>query len=140
MCKLSSNSNTPRNRGQNTVVGLLFAFLCFCVLAGGCRDKQPQVEILSLEGRVEKIDRSSDSTGKISVAFFSEKQKQEIIGTAQVTQETEIMIDGAAALLKDLREGERIRGEVRIEKKGGKKVQEVIKIQVERPRTGASGG
>ena len=76
----------------------------------------------------------------VKLAFFSEKQKQEITGTAQVTKETEIMIDGAAATFKDLREGERIRGEVRVEKKGVKKVQTVLKIHVERPKSGGSGG
>ena len=110
------------------------------VLCGGCGEKQQQAEIISLEGKVEKIERTSDTTGKITVAYFSEKQKQEMTGTAQVTKETEIMIDGAAAILKDLREGERVRGEVRVEKKGGKKIQTVLKIHVERPKSGASGG
>ena len=110
------------------------------VLGGGCGEKQQQAEIISLEGKVEKIERTSDNAGKITVAYFSEKQKQEMTGTAQVTKETEIMIDGAAAILKDLREGERVRGEVRVEKKGGKKIQTVLKIHVERPKSGASGG
>src|SRR3990172_4553002 len=110
------------------------------VLCGGCGEKQPQAEIISLEGKVEKIERTSDTTGKITVAYFSEKQKQEIHGTAQVTKETEIMIDGAAATLKDLREGERVRGDVRVEKKGGKKEQSVLKIQVDRPKSVPSGG
>ena len=131
MRKLSMECHRPR-------VLILLALLP--VLCGGCGEKQPQAEIISLEGKVEKIERTSDTTGKITVAFFSEKQKQEMTGTAQVTKETEIMIDGAAATLKDLREGERVRGEVRGEKKGGKKVQTVLKIHVERPKSGASGG
>ena len=106
----------------------------------GCGEKEPQAEIISLEGKVEKIERTSDTTGKITVAYFSEKQKVEVIGTGQVTKETEIMIDGAAATLKDLREGERVRGDVRVEKKGGKKVQSVLKIQVDRPKSVPSGG
>lgn len=110
------------------------------VLGGGCGEKQPQAEIISLEGKIEKIEHTSDNTGKITVAFFSEKQKQEMTDSAQVTKETEIMIDGAAAILKDLRDGDRVRGEVRVEKKGGKKIKSVLKINVERPKTGASGG
>jgi hypothetical protein len=131
MRKMSLEYNRPR------VLSLLASLFVFC---GGCGEKEHQAEIISLEGKVEKIERSSDTTGKITVAYYSEKQKQEIAGTAQVTKETEIMIDGAAAILKDLREGERVRGEVRVEKKGGKKVQSVLKIQVDRPKTGASGG
>jgi len=125
-------------RGHHGRVQVLLTLLP--VLCVGCGEKQQQAEIFSLEGKVEKIERSSDTTGKITVAYFSEKQKQEITGTAQVTKETEIMIDGAAATLKDLRDGERVRGEVRVEKKGGKRVQTVLKIHVERPKTGVSGG
>lgn len=131
MCKISMERHHP-------LVLILLAL--FPVLGGGCGEKQQQAEIISLEGKVEKIDRTSDTTGMITVAYFSEKQKQEIHGTAQVTKETEVMIDGAAAMLKDLRDGDRVRGEVRVEKKGGKKVQSVLKIHVERPKSGASGG
>ncbi len=131
MCKKS----TEYYRAQ---VLILIAFLS--VTSGGCGEKQQQAEIISLEGKVEKIERTSDNTGKITVAFFSEKQKQETTDTAQVTKETEIMIDGAVAILKDLREGERVRGEVRVEKKGGKKLKSVLKINVDRPKSSASGG
>ena len=131
MCRLSMKRHHP-------LFLILLALLP--VLGGGCRDKQQQAEIISLEGKVEKIERTSDTTGKITVAFFSEKQKQEMTGTAQVTKETEIMIDGAAATLKDLHDGDRVRGEVRVEKKEGKKIQSVLKIHVERPKSGASGG
>lgn len=133
MLKMSMERHRPR-------VLILLALLP--VLGGGCGEKQKQAEIISLEGKVEKIERTSDTTGKITVVFFSEKQQQEKTGTAQVTKETEIMIDGAAAILKDLHDGDRVRGEVRVEQKGGKKdpVQTVLKIHVERPKSGASGG
>jgi hypothetical protein len=44
------------------------------------------------------------------------------------------MINGAIAKLKDLREGERVRGEVRVEKKSGVKKQIALKIYVDRPK------
>jgi len=133
MCKIPVEFHGPR-------VLILLALLP--VLCGGCGEKQKQAEIISLEGKVEKIERTSDTTGKITVAYYSEKKEQEIHVTAQVTKDTEIMINGAAATLKDLREGERVRGDGRIEKKGGKKdpVQTVLKIHVDRPKSGASGG
>src|SRR3989304_1143574 len=111
MCKMSMELHHPR---------ILLLIPLLPVLGGGCGEKQQQAEIISLEGKVEKIERTSDNTGKITVVYISDKQKQEMTGTAQVTKETEIMIDGAAATLKDLREGERVRGDVRVEKKGGK--------------------
>jgi hypothetical protein len=131
MRKISMERHRPR-------VLILMALLS--VLGGGCGEKQQQAEIISLEGKIEKIERTSDTKGKITVVFFSEKQKQEMTGTAEVTKETEIMIDGAAAILKDLHDGDQLRGEVRVEKKGDKKVQSVLKIKVERPKSGASGG
>ena len=112
----------------------------FPLLCGGCGEKEQQAEIITLEGKVAKIDRTSDTTGKITVLYFSEKQKQDMTGTAQVTKETEIMIDGAAATLKDLREGDHVRGEVRVDKRGGKKVQTIVKMHVDRPKSGGSGG
>ncbi len=115
------------------VLGLLPAII------GGCAEKQKPAEIISLEGKIEKIERATDSTGTITVTYFSEKQKQEISGVGQVTKETEIMIDGAVSSLKDLREGERVRGEVQVEKKAGARVLTVLKIHVNRPKTGAGG-
>jgi hypothetical protein len=110
------------------------------LLCGGCGEKEQQAEIITLEGKVAKIDRTSDTTGKITVLYFSEKQKQDMTGTAQVTKETEIMIDGAAAILKDLRDGDHVRGEVRVDKQGGKKVQTIVKMHVDRPKSSGSGG
>jgi hypothetical protein len=105
------------------------------ISAGGCNKEEKALEIISLEGRIEKIKRTNDTTGEITVTFFSEKQRQEIKGVAAVTEETEILLDGAAARLKDIREGERIRGQVRVEKKGGQKHNVVLKIQIERAKS-----
>ncbi|MEK7711279.1 MAG: hypothetical protein AAB341_05225 [Planctomycetota bacterium] len=105
------------------------------ITAGGCNKEEKPIEIMSLEGKIEKIERITDTTGEITVTFFSEKQRQEIKGVAAVTEETEILLDGTAARLKDIREGERIRGQVRVEKKGGQKYNVVLKIQVERAKS-----
>ena len=109
------------------------------ITAGGCNKEDKPIEIISLEGRIEKIKRTTDTTGEITVAFFSEKQRQEITGVAAVTEATEILLDGAAARLKDLREGERIRGQVRVEKKGGQRYTVALKIQVERAKPDSGG-
>jgi len=113
--------------------------LSLLVALTGCNKEEKPIEIITLEGKIEKIKRSTDTTGEISVVFYSEKQRQDITGAATVTEETEILLDGAAAKLKDLREGERIRGQVRVEKKGEKKSNVVLKIQVERARPDAGG-
>ena len=50
------------------------------------------------------------------------------------------MIDGTVSSLKDLREGERVRGEVRIDKKGDERIHTVLKLTIERPRAATSAG
>jgi transcription termination factor Rho len=100
----------------------------------GCREEKPKDEVISLSGKIEKIERISDESGTVTVTFFSEKQQQEIAGTGVVTKETEIMIDGAVSKLKDLREGDHVSGEVRVEKAGREKKQIALRIHVDRPK------
>ena len=101
--------------------------------AAGCRRNDPGFEVLTLQGKIEKLDVNSDETGEITLLYYSEKHGQEIIGAGLVTRETEIMINGAIAKLSDLREGDRVRGEVRLEEKQSEKIQTALKIYVDRP-------
>ena len=115
---------------------LMICVIPVVLVAGttGCRRNDDSIKVQTLEGKVEEIRVNPDGTGEISVLYFSEKQGQEVLGTGQVTSETEILINGAIASLRDIQVGERVRGEVRIEKKGGEKVQTALKIHVDRPR------
>lgn len=109
-------------------VVLVFAF----IVLPGCSKNELAFEIITLEGKIEKIDVTSESSGEISVLYYSEKNKQEMIRSGLVTKETEIMINGAIAKLSDLREGDRIRSEVRVDKKNKKKTPTALKIYVDR--------
>jgi transcription termination factor Rho len=100
---------------------------------GGCREAVPEIEVVSLEGRIEKVERTSDTTGKISVLYYSDKHKQEVMGVGEVTTATEILINGAVARLADLKEGDKVRGEVRVVKHKGERTTTAIKIYVDRP-------
>ena len=120
-----------KRRGVRTGCLLLVA-LIHC---SGCSKNDPEYEIVSLQqAKIEKIDPASDGTGEITVSYYSEKSGQQVVATGSVTKETEIMINGVIAKLEDLRVGERIRGEVRIEKKGKQKKQIALKIYVDRPK------
>ncbi|MFQ5591147.1 MAG: hypothetical protein ACE5HE_08300 [Phycisphaerae bacterium] len=99
---------------------------------GGCRENDPAYEVITLEGKVEKIDARPDGTGEITVVYFNEKRNQEMHGTGTVNRETEVMINGVLARLEDIRVGERIRGEVRIAKKGTDDERIALKIYVDR--------
>lgn len=98
----------------------------------GCRDDSDKPNIMPLEGRVESIDVRPDGTGTITILYFSEKHNQEITGIGEVTKLTEIMINGAVATLRDIREGDQVRGEVRVEKRDRQKKQIALKIHVDR--------
>ncbi len=112
---------------------LVLAFTLAAFTSPGCRRNDPGFELISLEGTIEEIKRNRDGTGEITVLYFSEKHGQEMLGMGLVTSETEIMINGAVAKLADLREGDRIRGDVRVDGKQGEKRQVALKIYVDRP-------
>jgi predicted lipase len=100
-------------------------------LGGGCSRAKQSSQVVTMEGRVEKISLTSDATGEIAV-LYRNKEKQEIIGTATVTNESEVMINGVLGKLADIKEGERIRGEVVVTRNGDKRTQRVLKIYVDR--------
>lgn len=112
----------------------LICVLTCAVILGGCKKNEESPKVQSLKGKVEKIEVNPDGTGRITIIYFSEKQDQEITGTGLVTKETEILINGAVASLSDIREGERVRGEVRIVKKGEERTQIALKIYIDRPK------
>ncbi len=114
--------------------------LAVALIVPGCSKKDEGPKVVPLVGKVEKIDVRSDGTGELTVLYYSEKHKQEVLGTAVVTKDTEIMIDGTVASLKDVREGEYVRGEVRIDKKGDERIHTVLKITIERPKADAGAG
>lgn len=124
-----------RPRGRSSAVGRIRCIVPLLTLwlLPGCADKKPEVEIVSLEGKITRLERTSDTAGTIGVLYYSEKQKQEIMGLGEVTGETEIMINGAIARLADLKEGDRVRGEVRVVKHKGERKTTALKIYVDRP-------
>jgi len=134
----SFRSRVPTSLRRSCYRGLLASWLLLTALPG-CGDKESPPELMTLEGKIEKLERTSDKTGKLTVLYYNERQKQEMLGTGDVTAETEIMMDGAIATLADLHEGQHVRGDVRIEKKGGKKVQTVVRVRVERAKSAGSG-
>ena len=106
-------------------------------VAVGCRQKDDTPEILSLNGKVEKIDLAS---GLITARYYSARRDAEVVGTGEVTGETEILINGVASKLADLRVGDRIRGEIRIVNEGEKTRRLILKMDVDRAKHGAGNG
>ena len=113
---------------------------CACVAGllvltwAGCRKDDPEFQVVSLDGRVEKVSAAPDGTGEVTVSYFSKKHQQDVVGKGTITKETEIMINGVLASLSDLREGDRVRGQVRIDGSGDDGRQIALKIMVDRPK------
>jgi transcription termination factor Rho len=106
--------------------------------SAGCRNKQERPNVIPLEGKVEKISLKSDDAGEITVSYTDQNQGL-AKGTGLVTSETDIMINGAVSVLKDLQEGDRVRGEVKVVREGDERKHVVLRIRVERASS-ASGG
>ena len=124
--------DTVRAKLKNVILlGLLIG------LAGGCGKKDTD-ELISLKGRVEKVRRTNDTSGEITVRFFNEKQNKELVGSAMVTPETRIEKNGQTASLLDVQEGVQVNGQVRSYKKDGQRMFQAVLIQIDPPQ--ASGG
>ena len=102
------------------------------LFVAGCGEKAPKPEVVTLSGKIERIERTTDESGRITVVYYSEQHQQEMSGTGIVTKETEVMINGAIAKLRDLREGDRVTGDVRVEKSGKERKQVALKIHADR--------
>ncbi len=116
---------------RSNAAALLPLVALWLIALPGCGEDKPSFEVLSLEGRIEEIDVAEKT---ISVLYYNEKKKEDVIGKGRVTDETEIMINGVVAQLSDLRQGDRVRGQVRVEKKGKTQDQIAMKIHVDRPK------
>lgn len=104
-----------------------------CALPG-CKKEDEAPSVISLSGTIKDIEKTGADTGHLTVTYFSEKHNQEMTGEGAVTPETEILINGAAGTLADLKKGDRVRGEVIVEKVGGKRRQRALKIIVDRAK------
>lgn len=107
-------------------------------LLTGCSRKESN-ELITLKGRVEKVRRTTDSTGEITVRFFSDKQDKEIVGSAFVTSDTRIEKNGGPASFQDLQEGVQVNGQVRSEKADGQRKYQAVLIQIETPKASSGG-
>jgi hypothetical protein len=126
-----------RFMGRKTTWGLAGIVIGLHLLAGCGKNKSD--ELITLKGRIEKVRRTSDSTGELTVRYFSEKQNKEIDGVALVTVESHIEKNGVAASFKDLEEGTLVQGQVRVEKEAGVSRFKAVLIQIESPKASSGG-
>jgi len=89
------------------------AALTITLLLAGCGPDRERPKTRQVTGTVEKINLE---TGVVQVRAYSEKHEQEFDAEVRVTDDTEIMINGALVGLDDVRVGETAKGTVRIER------------------------
>jgi|GEM_PF-864094 len=118
--------------GWSSGVFLTAWVLCLLAAPCGCREKVQEPKVVPLEGKVAKIDTNRN---QITLRYYNEKHKREMTDTGEVAEETEILINGALATLADIRVGEHVRGQVRVEGKGEQRKLTALRIVVERPTT-----
>lgn len=119
---------------RSITVATAIALGLLLTLPSGCRQKEGGADVLTLRGRIEKIEPNAKDadTGRITVRYRTEKQPDEKVGHGVVTRETEIVINGALAKLADLKAGDDVRVDVRIAKGSDEPTPIVLKIRVER--------
>jgi len=116
------------------------------LLIAGCSKYDEEPEHRQIEGTVEKLNLDK---GEVAMRFFHKKTQTEQVISGMVTDQTEVLINGRVAALKDIRLKERIT--VTGYRKGsGRNAQIVaVKVEIERAEwietdggaeTSASGG
>lgn len=80
-------------------------------LGAGCKDQEPESRVRELSGVIVKIDAKNK---EVTVRYYNEKKKMEMIHPVKVTDETEILINGALADITAVKEGERAKGSIRV--------------------------
>jgi hypothetical protein len=103
----------------------------------GCREKRESTTVRELVGTVEEIDLNAR---KVKVKAYIEKHEAYETFLVDVTDETEILINGSLATLKDVREGERAEGRVRVTKHEGKTQLTALAVSIERGEVLAAPG
>lgn len=111
-----------------------FTVICAVALlfAVGCAEEDDTPKTLEMPGTIQKIDLQKRT---VEVMIYSEKQKAELPVTIELTDETEVMINGALAKFEDVRIGETAEGTVLVEKRDGKRHFVATRVKIERAET-----
>lgn len=119
-----------RTHSNPTFLGCLL--LAAVTAFPGCGKDEPEAEIKSQTGVIERIDREES---RLTLRFYNPKHDREDTVTGTINADTEIFINGVVSSLKDLREGERVTVQGRIQRQKGELEVLALKIQAERGET-----
>ncbi|MCA9252053.1 MAG: hypothetical protein R3E58_03780 [Phycisphaerae bacterium] len=112
----------------NPRIGIVVVFASVFCLLTGCSEEKKKPHMQEVTGTIENI-----SANKVTVRSFSKKHNKELKFDVEVNDETEILINGSIASIKDLKIGETAFGSVRIvENDDDTKTITAVKVRVER--------
>jgi hypothetical protein len=99
--------------GTTRRISAIAAVLLACGGFTGCKEREEEPKIITLEGVVEQIDLKAKV---VTVRFYSEKHERTLRKPVRVSDQTEVFINGALAKLEDVKVGERAAGTVRMDR------------------------
>jgi hypothetical protein len=122
-----------------TTKALLPALLAagLLVTLPGCSKDDDEPEFRQLEGTAEKLNLD---TGQVALRFFHQKSGTEQVIEGIVNDQTEVLINGRVAKLKDIRLKERVKVTGYRKGKGADAQMVAVKVEIERPEWIATGG
>ncbi|MCB9849491.1 MAG: hypothetical protein H6817_02160 [Phycisphaerales bacterium] len=121
-----------KNALHNRLVsrGVLLGVGCALLLcSAGCPDEQEKSRVMEVVGTIESIDMANN---KVKVRAYLEKHETYQTFDVQVTDDTEILINGALGTMADARVGERAEGRIRATRNDGKTVLTALSVSIER--------
>ena len=118
---------------------LLPAFLAagLLITLPGCSKDDDEPEFRQLEGTAEKLNLD---TGQVALRFFHQKSGTEQIIEGIVNDQTEVLINGRVAELKDIRLKERVKVTGYRKGKGADAQMVAVRVEIERPEWIETGG
>lgn len=114
------------------MLGFLLVAAISTLFAAGCAEEDDSPKTLDMPGTIQKIDLKKRT---VEVLIYSEKQKAEVPVLIELTDETEVMINGVLARFEDVRVGETAEGTVLVEKRNGERHFVATRVKVERAET-----
>lgn len=100
------------------------------LFAVGCSRDDDGPEHRIIEGTVEQIDLD---TGRVSLRFFHKRSNSQQVLEGRITNETEVLINGQVAALKDIMQNERVRVTGYRIGSGANAEMVAMKVEIERP-------
>lgn len=118
--------------GTTRRVAAAAALLIGCGGFTGCKEREPETRVITLEGVVEQIDLKAKV---VTVRFYSEKHERTLRKPVHLSDQTEVFINGAIAKLEDVKVGERAAGTVRIDRRADGDEDDFTALRVEIKRS-----